>query len=277
MKLIHTLLASIVATSAGFSATSPCLAVVANAPLKVMAVAAADNPSASRQDRRAGERSAFLSPFIASATPDMSSPNATPKGAIVVDFLPELLDMIPKASTFDLVQFPLPDGSIRDLWLTEFNPIADDATTVVVERGPNGEDVLNYGYAPKIRAFRGHVVGADRSLVYLAFSESAISGFIEINDSVLTISNGPRGERPVTISDLQNLPAGAINWRDFTCHTKSQPTDDNFPAVLAATAESLRSQPARFFASDSKQTTSSARSSTAIRRQLIMSPRSPRR
>ena len=227
MKLIHTLLASIVATSAGFSATSPCLAVVANAPLKVMAVAAADKPSASRQDRRAGERSAFLSPFIASATPDMSSPNATPKGAIVVDFLPELLDMIPKASTFDLVQFPLPDGSIRDLWLTEFNPIADDATTVVVERGPNGEDVLNYGYAPKIRAFRGHVVGADRSLVYLAFSESAISGFIEINDSVLTISNGPRGERPVTISDLQNLPAGAINWRDFTCHTKSQPTDDN--------------------------------------------------
>ena len=178
MKLIHTLLASIVATSAGFSATSPCLAVVANAPLKVMEVAAADKPSASRQDRRAGERSAFLSPFIASATPDMSSPNATPKGAIVVDFLPELLDMIPKASTFDLVQFPLPDGSIRDLWLTEFNPIADDATTVVVERGPNGEDVLNYGYAPKIRAFRGHVVGADRSLVYLAFSESAISGFI---------------------------------------------------------------------------------------------------
>lgn len=160
-----------------------------------------------------GERSVFLSPFV--RTPWTTSM----QGSVGMEFVPELLDAIPRSGTFDLVQFPFPDGSLRDLWLTEFSVIPEDAEFVVMEVNERGETVPNYNYAPNIRSFRGHVTGVEGSLVFLAFSTEMISGFIQMNGSVFVISNGPDGDMPLLIADVNNLPEGAINWAQHTCKT----------------------------------------------------------
>ncbi len=162
------------------------------------------------------DRAVFVSPFLPVAKPSVM----LPAGARQVDFLPELVDMIPPSSTFDLVQFPMPDGTLRDLWLTEFNVIDDDATFVVMDTDEKGNPVTNYDMAPKVRTFSGRVTGIDDSLVYLAFSDTIISGMIRIGDSMYSISNGPRGSMPVVISDIDNLPEGAINWAQYTCQVR---------------------------------------------------------
>ena len=179
-------------------------------------VATAAFTSTSRQDASTDERGVFLSPFLPS-----SKLSSTVQGAIEVDFLPELVEMIPSQSVFDLVQFPLPDGRLVDMWLSEFK-VTNEATTIaVMEAGPNGEPVANYGYIPEVRTFRGHITGIDNSLVFLAFSPTAISGFINIDGDMLSISNGPRGEMPLMITDLTNLPKGAINWLEYSCEVRA--------------------------------------------------------
>jgi hypothetical protein len=161
-------------------------------------------------------RAVFLSPFLPSSKPSLSV-----QGVIEVDFLPELVDMIPSQSAFDLVQFPLPDGRMVDMWLSEFKVTTESTTIAVMEAGPNGEPVANYGYTPEVRTFRGHITGIDGSLVFLAFSPTAISGFINIEGQMLSISNGPRGEMPLMITDLDNMPEGAINWLEYSCQVRA--------------------------------------------------------
>jgi hypothetical protein len=180
------------------------------------------------------ERAVFLSPFLPAAKPS----RALPQGALELDFLPELLDMIPANGVFDVVQFPLPDGTFHDIWLTEFK-VTNEATTIVVMQPSDtegGEPLANHGFEPTVRLFRGHVTGAEQSLVYLAFSAESISGFISINGRVYSISNGPRGDHPIVVSDLAGLPEGAINWYEYACEVRDggkppEPTDGGVAAL----------------------------------------------
>ncbi len=165
------------------------------------------------------EHAVYLSPLQARRQPVL----ALPAGAIEVDYLPDLLDAIPPNGNLDLVHFPMPDGSLLDLWLTEFRVTTDRTAIVVMQQGEAGDAVPNYGYAPDVRMFQGEVVGVDQSLVYLAFSPTAVSGFISIEGRMAVISNGPRGDGAVVISDLSNLPHGAINWADFDCQVIEVP------------------------------------------------------
>ena len=176
-------------------------------------LAAPSQPTlASASARPVDDRQVFLSPFLPTAAPSVRV-----QGAVQVDFLPELLDMIPLQGVYDLVQFPMPDGTMRDLWVTEFRVTNEETTIAVMKQGKDGEPVADYSYTPQVRTFRGRVTGVDQSLVYLAFSPTAISGFIQIEGRVYSISNGPRGEMPVVISDMDSLPEGAINWYEYTC------------------------------------------------------------
>jgi fibronectin type 3 domain-containing protein len=160
-------------------------------------------------------RTAFLSPLF-------RAPGGRAEvmpGALRLDFLPELLDAMPVAGVFNLVQFPFPDGTTRDLSLSEFEVLGPEAVFAVVENGPDGQPKTRYDMTPQVRTFRGRVIGDKNTLVFLAFGQEAISGFIRTQAGTFTISNGPRGEHPVVISDLAGLPEGAINWKQFTCNT----------------------------------------------------------
>lgn len=189
----------------------PSIALVLALPISVVVAApvAAQSPSL-------GERSVFLSPFLPASTPTIR----LPRGARELEFLPELVDMIPIGGVFDIVQFPMPDGTLRDIWMTEFNVVDDDATIAVMQAGAEGTAAANYGLMPQVRTFRGRVTGVDNSLVYLAFSPDAISGMIRVDGTMYSISNGPRGDMPVVISDISNLPEGAINWAEYTCQVR---------------------------------------------------------
>ena len=159
------------------------------------------------------DRVVFLSPFMRKAKPSAILPQA----AIEVDFVPELVDMIPAGRVFHLVQFPMPDGSMRDLRLTEFHVTTESTTIVVMESDKSGNPTENSGFLPEVRLFQGHVVGEEDSLVYLAFSPTSVSGFVSVPGGMNMISNGPRGEGAVVISDVANLPEGAIDWARYSC------------------------------------------------------------
>ena len=171
------------------------------------------------------DREVFISPFMRKAKPS----SILPQAAIEVDFVPELVDMIPPGRVFSLVQFPMPDGSMRDLWLREFRVTTDSTTVVVMEPGAvkdAGKDagkasapVANSGFLPDVRLFQGHVIGDEGSLVYLAFSPTSVSGFVRVPSGMNVISNGPHGEGAVVISDVSNLPEGAIDWAHHSCET----------------------------------------------------------
>jgi len=177
---------------------------------------AAHGDQAEQSPAPARERSAFLAPFLKT----QSAQSSLPQGALQVELLPELLEALPRAGIFDLVQFPMPDGSSIDLWLSEFQVTTDSTTIVVMRPDKDGQPVADYTAVPQVRNFRGHVSGAADSLVFLSFGSSAVSGFISIGDRLLSISNGPRGELPVVISDLDSLPEGAINWYQYTCQVR---------------------------------------------------------
>jgi formylglycine-generating enzyme required for sulfatase activity len=203
--------------AAALASARPAAALVAS-PQTAAPMSIADAPLAKVDDREV-----FLSPFLSSEKPSekpREKPRvALPEGAIEVDFLPELVDAIPANRIFSLVQFPLPDGTLRDLWLTEFKVTNDSTTIVVMEPGKTGDPVANEKHAPDARLFQGHVIGEQDSLVYLSFSSTGVAGFVNFGHQRLVVSNGPMGDGPVVISDLNALPEGAINWTQYTCGT----------------------------------------------------------
>lgn len=198
-----------------FASVLCCTAALGSSMNATVAPPSTALPVAAESARAGDERQVFLSPFLPAAKPSVRI-----QGAIEVDFLPELVEMIPMQGVFDLVQFPLPDGTVRDLWLTEFRVASEETTVAVMKPGANGEPVADYSLAPLARTFRGRVTGVDKSLVYLSFSPTSVAGFINIEGRVFSISNGPRGEMPVVISDMDNLPEGAINWYEYSCETR---------------------------------------------------------
>ncbi|MFN5497689.1 MAG: M12 family metallo-peptidase [bacterium] len=210
-------LANRLSVVSGVAAAICCGSALASS-LPVPAATPVQPTLASASARPVDERQVFLSPFLPAANPTVRV-----QGAVQVDFLPELLDMIPLQGVYDIVQFPMPDGTLRDLWVTEFRVTNEETTIAVMKPGKDGEPVADYSYTPQVRTFRGHVTGVDNSLVYLAFSPTAISGFISLDGRVYSISNGPRGEMPVVISDTDNLPEGAINWYEYACQALERP------------------------------------------------------
>jgi len=199
-------------TSPSRSFTLQCLAAILSVAAPAAAVPLASDQNDGELD---GGRSVFLSPLFKAPGTDA----VVAKGALRLEFLPELLDALPQGGSFNLVQFPFPDGSTRDFSMSEFEVLGSESVFVVMERGPNGEAVANYNMRPQVRTFRGNIAGEPGTLVYLAFAAEAISGFIRADGRTYSISNGPRGQFPVVISDLENLPEGAINWKNFTCST----------------------------------------------------------
>ena len=200
------------------SASARCLAAMFGAVLaitctaSVMAAPASSDQNSGQLD---GERAVFLSPLFKAAGQDA----LVTKGALRMEFVPELLAALPQAGRFSIVQFPFPDGSVRDLSLTEFEVLGPDGVFVVMERGANGQVVANHSMAPQVRTFRGQIVGEPGTLVYLSFGSESIAGFIRAHGTTYSISNGPGGQMQPVISDLENLPEGAINWKNFTCNT----------------------------------------------------------
>ena len=178
------------------------------------------------------DREVFLSPFARKAKPA----SILPQAAIEVDFVPELVDMIPPGRMFHLVQFPMPDGSMRDLQLTEFSVTTESTTIVVMESDKSGKPIENSGFLPQVRLFQGYIVGEEDSLVYLAFSPTSVSGFVSVPGGMNMISNGPHGEGAVVISDAANLPEGAIDWAHHSCEalpggTPVEPGDGGVAAL----------------------------------------------
>lgn len=201
--------------AAALASARPAAALVAS-PQTAAPMSIADAPLAKVDDREV-----FLSPFLSSEKsrekPSEKPRVELPAGAIEVDFLPELVDAIPANRIFSLVQFPLPDGTLRDLWLTEFKVTNDSTTIVVMEPGKTGDPVANENHAPDARLFQGHVIGEEDSLVYLSFSSTGVAGFVNFGNQRLVVSNGPKGDGPVVISDLNALPEGAIDWAHYSC------------------------------------------------------------
>ncbi|MEY3143621.1 MAG: hypothetical protein RLY21_2114 [Planctomycetota bacterium] len=215
-KTTNSALSTLASMLAPAIASVLCCTASFGSSMTATALATPSNPLVAADSARpVDERQVFLSPFLPTAKPSVRI-----KGAIEVDFLPELVEMIPMQGVFDLVQFPLPDGTLRDLWLTEFRVTDQDTTVAVMKPGADGEPVADYSLAPMARTFRGRVTGVDNSIVYLSFSPTSVAGFISIEGRIFSISNGPRGEMPVVISDMDNLPEGAINWFEYTCEVR---------------------------------------------------------
>ena len=164
-----------------------------------------------------GELPIHLSPLLPQAIPTI----ALPRGAAEVGFLPDLLDRIGGSTIFSLTQFPMPSGNTVDLVLSEFDVLGDLHTTSVMKVNAQGETYSDYAMRPNIRSFRGTIAGEADSLVFLSFGESMVSGFINVNGRMHSISNGPDGSMPVVITDIANLPEGAINWTEWQCGTDS--------------------------------------------------------
>jgi hypothetical protein len=101
VSMLAPVFASVLCSTASFGSSM-------NAPVVPTSTAL---PVAAESARAGDERQVFLSPFLPAAKPSVRI-----QGAIEVDFLPELVEMIPMQGVFDLVQFPLPDGTVLCLY-----------------------------------------------------------------------------------------------------------------------------------------------------------------
>ncbi len=164
-----------------------------------------------------GELPVHLSPLLPQSTPTIQ----LPRGAAEVGFIRDLLERIDGGTIFSLTQFPMPNGTTVDLVLSEFDVLGENHTTSVMKVNAQGETYSDYAMRPNIRSFRGTIAGEADSLVFLSFGESMVSGFINLNGRMHSISNGPDGSMPVVITDIANLPEGAINWTEWQCGADS--------------------------------------------------------
>ncbi len=109
-----------------------------------------------------------------------------------------------------------------DLALTRLHTV-NDRTEFVLARYVDGEVVEVPMERPEVEMFRGHVIGDDDSFVFLAFSPHGTHGYIRTNGSTQLVSPGPFGEeRTPLVYNMDAIPDGAIQWRDFVCQTHTE-------------------------------------------------------
>ena len=157
----------------------------------------------------------YLSPLLPQANPTI----VLPKGATEVGFIRDVLEQIPSFQVFQLTQFPMPNGTVVDLELSEFDVRTEDFRANIMKLDADGNTVIDPTAQINVRTFRGKVAGQPDSLVYLAFGDRMVSGFITLYGRTFSISNGRSGTMPVVISDMNALPEGAINWTQYECGT----------------------------------------------------------
>ena len=170
-------------------------------------------------------------------SPLLPAPNTVEhawKGARTVSYEPVLVGLMPRMTTFQMFEFPLPDGTTCDMELEEFRAYDPLGHFIAMQPAADGSgDLVEVPMTPSVRSFRGRIVGEPGSLCFLSFSEDLVAGFIDRASGTISISSGPSGEGPVVISDLAQLPEGAINWREFSCRTSGEPGLSNEGGVAA--------------------------------------------
>ena len=124
-----------------------------------------------------------FSPFVDFRS-DAATPRARPVrpvdgrtavlgGRLTIQVARAELDRMETLGSVVVREFPLADGTLVDLELLAFDPIAPDALFVVVEG--DGEHVAS---PPAMRYFRGRIVGEPDSLAYLWILDGRLGGFV---------------------------------------------------------------------------------------------------
>ena len=124
---------------------------------------------------------------------------------------------------FDIVDFPLPDGSTISLDVAPTNLLADDAECVIAssKNGRYQERPLEH---PDILLLSGSIADEPDSIVFLALSEQSADGFIRRPEQTLIISteNGPGGHAPI-IFDVNQVPSELLPIADRYLRELDQP------------------------------------------------------
>jgi hypothetical protein len=109
--------------------------------------------------------------------------------------------------------FPIGGGRTVDLELRSVDIMAPGGKVVLASA--DGEREVE---APDLIILAGSVVGVPGSSAFLGLSPHGCNGILEIDGHRHIISPGPHGAGlPTVVFDLDALPEGAINWRDFSC------------------------------------------------------------
>jgi len=101
----------------------------------------------------------------------------------------------------------LQDGTAVDLDLKRFTPFAPGARIVSVDAGGIEHDIDLSGDVH----LRGHVVGDETQMVYIAVTEFGTSGLIEFGNDTHIISAGKFNGRTKAASDLAIFPANMLD------------------------------------------------------------------
>ncbi len=136
--------------------------------------------------------------------------------------------------------FPIGGGRTVDLELHAVEVLAPGARIVVASAAGEREVPR-----PDLVLLSGTVVGHAGGTAFLSLSPEACNGIIEIDGHRYIISPGPAGAGlPTVVFDMDGLPEGAINWRDFTCGTDllRQPPQ---PAALGGDSGGVTDLPCR--------------------------------
>lgn len=133
-----------------------------------------------------------------------------------------------------------------ELELTRVNTINEN-TQFVAASYVNGEVTEEPIDLPEVEMFRGHVVDEAGSYVFLSFSPEGTHGYIRSEGVTQLISPGPHGENKTPlIYNLDAIPAGSIQWRDFICNAQTQaPQPGPDEPIVAGGAASGSDAPCR--------------------------------
>jgi|GEM_PF-1042159 len=127
-----------------------------------------------------------------------------------------LVEMMHDAERVIVRDFLLEGGVGVDLELEPFRIFSPNVQRVIVDE--DGQEHMTIGGEPEVMLFRGTVIGAKDSTVFLAMGPHGANGFLDFNGHVHVLASAPYGsDLPHAIYNLTAMPDGVIVWQNFVC------------------------------------------------------------
>jgi hypothetical protein len=155
---------------------------------------------------------------------------------IIVALRSRACEALQSAGSLLLRDFPLPDGSKEDLRLTEFSVFAPDAefwsrTAAGDIRRPT----------PRMSFYRGEIVGAEASFVYLAVSDKDISGTLQ-RDGIEYSFTTMMDTAPSIGERLMHIYESTEDMRRYECGVNDEAFLEDYYRDLPAHRPLVRTQ-----------------------------------
>ncbi|MSR18578.1 MAG: hypothetical protein EXS00_05315 [Phycisphaerales bacterium] len=128
-----------------------------------------------------------------------------------------------------LADFPLTATESATVAAYRVLPFSPDAEIILAHLDDKGAVVEAQVPLPNLNCFAGVINGDPQSRFLLSIGERVCLGYAEIDGRTFVLSNGPLpapADAPLLVTEIDALPAGAIDWRQWACETP----DENAPA-----------------------------------------------